>query len=217
MRPIVDPLDPNAPQIFGPSFLAALVFNGDTFGYGGFRVRRDYTVNEAPGLVGNQAWIDNTDAGDFDVAQVIQDADLLFIYKAPNAGRVQLVIDAISLVRDNTLSIADEFGFSGHWTSHNNYLTFMVYHPNTPTRALAQMAFFHESGSDDHTWTEQSLTPGAHYYALLTTDGAVEEGDTVFASVGTRSMDLSYANDVDVHNASDFRWLIRTAEVRIVT
>lgn len=218
VRPPIGPLiNPSDFTIFGPSFTSGFVFPGSTFGYGGFRVRRDFTMSADIGLVGNQIWIDD-DNPDFEVAQAIQDADLIFVYQAPASGRVEVIIDAMSLVSQNDLSIRANFAFAtGHSTGHNNYLTFMVYHPNTPTRALAQMAQFAITGTNDQTWSEQALTSGAHYYAVLTTDGAVEAGDTFFASVGTRSMDLSFVHNVNVHSFSNFEWLIRTAEVRIVT
>ena len=42
-------------------------------------------------------------------------------------------------------------------------------------------------------------------------------GDTYFVGVGTRAFDKTRADDVEVHGRSNFQWLIRSAEVRVVT
>jgi hypothetical protein len=34
--------------------------------------------------------------------------------------------------------------------------------------------------------------------------------------VGTRTFDITRANDVEVHSKSNFQWWIRSAEIRVV-
>jgi hypothetical protein len=51
----------------------------------------------------------------------------------------------------------------------------------------------------------------------MISNGAVQQGDTFFVGVGTRTFDITRANDVGVDSLSDFGWFIRSVEVRIVT
>ena len=70
---------------------------------------------------------------------------------------------------------------------------------------------------DDDSWLETPLTGGNHYFGHMVSEGVVQAGDTFFVGVGTRSNDLSRANDETVHSRSQFQWFIRAVEVRMAT
>lgn len=137
-------------------------------------------------------------------------------YEAPATGRLEVIVDASHQFGHHDLRIRNEWGFSEHWTNQNNYLSLNVFHPNITERSLALMSHFRREGADDRTWSEDALTPGTHYYGHMVSKGAVQAGDTFFVGVGTRTFDITRANDVAVHSTSNFLWVIRSAEVRIV-
>jgi hypothetical protein len=215
VKPPYDPNDPAQFQLFTPPFpfwnTAYAEVESDNF-----RVRRDYTLNEQLGLVANIAEMDCNDAGSFDLAQAIVDTECVFIYQAPRAGRLEVIVDAMNLFGHHDLQIADEWGWSDHWTHQHNYLSLNVFHPNVTERSLSLMSQFDREGNEDATWKVRALTPGNHYYGHMVSNGAVQAGDTFFVGVGTRTFDITRANDVEVHSRSNFQWLIRTVEVRIV-
>ena len=215
VRPLADPTDPNPFQIFGPDFpVWNMAFSSQESD--NFVVGRQVELFNDLGVVGNIATMDCNDAGDFDYASATVDTEVVFIYQAPASGRLEVIVDAMNAFSHNDLRIADEWGWSDHWTDQHNYLSLNVFHPNITERSLALMADFYREGSDDHTWSERPLTPGNHYYGHMLSNGTVQAGDTFFVGVGTRTFDISRANDVEVHSKSNFQWWIRSAEVRIV-
>jgi hypothetical protein len=215
VRPPVDPGDPAQFRLFVPPFpLWNTAFN--RVESANFKVRHEYNLVESLGVVGNIATMDCDDAGDFDLAHAIVDTEVVFIYQAPRAGRLEVIVDAMNTFGHHDLRIADEWGWSDHWTYQKNYLSLDVFHPAMTARSLALMSQFDHEGSDDATFSVRALTPGNHYYGHMVSDGAVQEGDTFFVGVGTRTFDITRANDVEVHSRSNFQWLIRSVEVRIV-
>jgi hypothetical protein len=144
------------------------------------------------------------------------DTEVVFIYVAPATGRLEVIVDASNQFGHNDLRIADEWGWSEHWTDQNNYLSLNVFHPNITERSLALMSHFRKEGNDDDTYSEPALTPGNHYYGHMLSNGAVQAGETFFVGVGTRTMDSTRANDVAVHSESNFLWAINSVEIRIV-
>jgi hypothetical protein len=63
---------------------------------------------------------------------------------------------------------------------------------------------------------QENLTTGQHYFGHLFSTGPVPAGESVTAVVaGTRSFDITSANDVEVHSASNFQWFINSVEIRI--
>ena len=76
-------------------------------------------------------------------------------------------------------------------------------------------AFSAEFDGDDSTHHEEYLTRGQHYFAQLFSAGPVPGGQSVVVTVGTRTFDISSANDVEVHSRSNFQWFINSVEVRI--
>ncbi len=216
VRPPNDPDDPSQFQVFGPDFsLWNLQF--DATESDNFVVRRETTLYEHSGVIGNIATMDCNDADGWDLADAVVDTELVFIYQAPRAGRLEVIVDAMNAFGHHDLTIADEFGWSNHWTHQHNYLSLNVFHPAITERSLAQMSEFKKDENEDNTWSVRALTPGNHYYGHMVSNGSVQAGDTFFVGVGTRTFDITRADDVEVHSRSNFQWWIRSAEVRIVT
>jgi hypothetical protein len=76
-------------------------------------------------------------------------------------------------------------------------------------------AFSAEFDGDDSSHHEEHLTRGQHYFAQLFSAGPVLGGQSVVVTVGTRTFDISDANDVEIHSRSNFQWFINSVEVRI--
>lgn len=215
VRPPLAPADPDRFDVFGPDFpLWNLAF--DRVESDNFRVVREFTLFEHAGAIGNVAKMDCNDAGSFDFAHAVVDTEVVFIYEAKRSGRLEVIVDAMNTFGHHDLAIEDEWGWSEHWTRQHNYVSLNVFHPAVAERSLALMSQFDAAGNEDRTWSVRALTPGTHYYAHLMSNGAVQAGDTFFVGVGTRTFDITRANDVEVHSRSSFQWLIRSVEVRVV-
>jgi hypothetical protein len=216
VHPPVDLTDPNRWQIYFPPF-PWWNLHFESIESDNFTVTRDFTLLENIGAVGNLVKMDCNDAGDFDLAHGIEDTQVVFVYEAPASGRLEVIVDASNQFGHNDLRIEDEWGWSDHWTDQHNYLCLQVFHPVISEPSLALMWDFYREGNDDHTWSERALTPGQHYYGHMVSNGSVAKGETFFVGVGTRTFDITRANDVEVHSKSQFLWVVNSVEVRIVT
>lgn len=209
-----DPKDPHRWFLFTPPFFG-FDFKFRPQASDNFVVDREHLLDPRAGLVGNVATMDCSDAGDFDYASATVDSLVAFGFEPPVAGLLQVLVDARSNVGTHDLRTENEWGWSDHWTNQNNYLMMNVLHPNTPEPSLALMSNFYLRTDDDTNKHVENLTSGQHYYAVLTTAQPVPAGRSVVVEVGTRTFDITRANDVAVHSRTDFQWSISSVEVRI--
>ena len=210
-----DPNDPHRWFLFQPPFFGFL-FSDDIVTTGDFRADRLLHLHPPSGLVGNECTMDLDDAGDWNVAHVIGEAQIAFAFTPPVAGVIEVLIDAQSTIGRHFISIEDEYGFSDAWCHQNNYLMMNVLHPNVPEHSLARMSSHDaESGGDDVTTGAENLTRGQHYFARLFSSGPVPAGQSVIVTAGTRTFDICYSNDMELHSRSNFQWFINSVEVRI--
>jgi hypothetical protein len=72
-----------------------------------------------------------------------------------------------------------------------------------------------DTDGDDVTRNAENLTRGQHYFAQLFSSGPVPAGQSVIVTVGTRTFDISRANDMELHSRTNFQWFINSVEVRI--
>lgn len=215
LAPDDDPSDPHRWFLFRPPFFGFL-FRFDPVASDNFVVDRLLYLDPSTGLVGNEATMDCGDAGSFDYASATAEAQIAFGFEAPTTGLVEVLIDAQSTIGTHDLGMEDEWGWSESWTNQNNYLMMNVLHPNVLEPSLSLMSnFYAEFDGDDSTEHRENLTRGQHYFAQLFSAGPVPGGQTVVVTVGTRTFDISAANDVEVHSRTDFQWFINSVEVRI--
>ncbi len=215
LAPDDDPSDPHRWFLFRPPFFGFL-FRFVPQASDNFRVDRLLLLDPSTGLVGNEATMDCGDAGDFDYASATAEAQIAFGFEAPTTGLVEVLIDAQSTVGTHDLGMEDEWGWSESWTNQNNYLMMNVLHPNVPEPSLSLMSnFYAEFDGDDSSAHRENLTRGQHYFAQLFSAGPVPGGQSVVVTVGTRTFDISAANDVEVHSKTNFQWFINSVEVRI--
>jgi hypothetical protein len=215
LAPDDDPSDPHRWFLFRPPFFGFL-FRFVPQASDNFQVDRLLFLDPSTGLVGNEATMDCGDAGDFDYASATAEAQIAFGFEAPTTGLVEVLIDAQSTLGTHDLGMEDEWGWSESWTNQNNYLMMNVLHPNVAEPSLALMSnFYAEFDGDDSTEHREYLTRGQHYFAQLFSAGPVPGGQSVVVTVGTRTFDISAANDVEVHSRTNFQWFINSVEVRI--
>ena len=210
-----DPNDPNRWFLFTPPFFGFL-FSDDIVTSDNFRADRILFLHPPSGLVGNECTMDCDDAGSFDAASVIGEAQIAVAFVPPKPGLIEVLIDAQSTIGFHHVTIEDEWGFSNAWCHQNNYLMMNVLHPNVPAPSLALMSNLSEdTGGDDLTSDRENLTRGQHYFAQLFSSGPVPAGQTVYVTFGTRTFDISRANDMELHSRSNFQWFISSVEIRI--
>jgi hypothetical protein len=215
LAPDDDPSDPHRWFLFRPPFFGFL-FRFVPQASDNFQVDRLLFLDPSSGLVGNEATMDCGDAGDFDYASATAEAQIAFGFEAPTTGLVEVLIDAQSTIGTHDLGMEDEWGWSESWTNQNNYLMVNVLHPNVAEPSLSLMSnLYAEFDGDDSTVHRENLTRGQHYFAQLFSAGPVPGGQSVVVTVGTRTFDISAANDVEVHSKSTFQWFINSVEVRI--
>jgi hypothetical protein len=169
----------------------------------------------AAGQVGVTATMDCDDADDIDFASVDTHVDVVMSFTPPVAGVVEVLIDVQNTLCSHDISTEDEFGWSDSSTGQTNYLSCNVLHPNVVEPSYAEMSTFAVSGNDDDSHHQENLDIGQHYFGHLFSTGSVPAGEALIVTAGTRSFDISGTNDVEIHSRSDFRWFIRSVEVRI--
>jgi hypothetical protein len=198
-----------------PPFVIGLMYY-NTDSSEGFSVGYDWEIDEISGKVTARTWMRCPDADwQNDYGSVWVDAVQVFQYTAPRTGRLSVIVEAINLESRSEIALVDEFGFSGSHTHLRNYMTLRVCHPATPGVSFAEMSHLERSGTSG-TVAQSNYSPGSTYLAPLISNGTVQAGDTFFLAIGTRNSDTSTTDDVEVATTSDFSWLIRSIELRIL-
>jgi hypothetical protein len=198
-----------------PPFLIGLVYHHSDRSEG-FSVGYDWEIDEISGKVTARTELRCPDADwQNDYASVWVDAVQVFQYTSPRSGRLSVIVEAINLEGRSQVALDDEFGFSDSRTHLRNYMTLRVYHPATPAVSFAEMSHLERTGTSG-TVAETHYYPGSTYLASLVSNGSIQAGDTFFVAVGTRNSDTSTTDDVEVRTTSDFSWVIRSLELRIL-
>lgn len=211
---VYDP-DPGGWEVHRPPFFG-FNFGFEPLALNNFATDWALTLNPSLGDVGLMVFMDTQgDESDWDVAQGDGFSVVAVGFVPPRAGLVEVLIDAQCVQPEHRLRTGNCWGWSDSNTGQNNFLVLDVLHPNVSEPSYAAMSSFSVRTDDDATYHQENLTRGQHYYAQLFSAGPVPAGQTVIVCAGTRSLDLSYANDVSIHSASDFRWFISSLEVRI--
>ncbi len=213
-HPPEPPPDVHAFQTFTPPF-PGFQIGWDSFHTGEFRVARQDFIDPAAGLVGHDLTLDNPDASDFDNGWFKADTQVLFDFKAPTTGLVEVVIEAQSGLALHELRTEDEWGWSDSSTTQLNFLMMHVIHPNVTGPSFAQMSSFNVN-TDESTFVQREfLARGGIFFADLFSDGPVQKDQVVEVRAGTRSQDGSLTNDIEIHSKSAFHWFVKSVRVRI--
>jgi hypothetical protein len=165
------------------------------------------------GFVANVILLANPDAGDDDGASCTADSQLSFWYTPSSTGLIEVWVEAQCGEGVHDVRLENEWGTSASSTWHKNFLMMHVLHPQVTGPSLAQVS--------DSVWIDdwaglhrQLVVPGDIHWAHLFSDGPVPAHEPVVVRVGTRSDDTSWSNDVSVRSDSNFRWFIRSVQLR---
>jgi hypothetical protein len=214
VHPPEPPPDEHAFEIFTPPFPGSQVGFG-SFHSGNFRVARQEFLDPAAGLVGHDLTLDNPDASDTDIGGCIADTQVLFDFKAPATGLVQVVILAQSGLAVHELHTVDEWGWSDSTTTQQNFLMMHVIHPNVTGPSYAALSFFSVYSDGTDFFQFEKLARGGHFFANLFSDGPVQKDEVVEVRAGTCGADRSTTNDIEIHSKSAFHWFVKEVLVRI--
>lgn len=153
--------------------------------------------------------------GDYGAASMTVDSSIAFGYTAPSTGLIEVLVDAQNIMGRHRLSTSDEWGWSDGWTNQNNFLYLNLLFPSVPEPSLALMSNWFTRQSSDATREFDNLVRGQHYFAQLISSGPVQAGQSVIIEIGSRTFDITRANDVETHSRTDFQWFLSSVEVRI--
>lgn len=213
--PQPSPADRHAFTVFRPPYGGWQTGWGfGTFG-GDYRAGHRNSVQAATGLIGQDVWLDNDDAGDFDSAYALADAQVAFWYRPPAKGRLEIVLEAQNLVAAHHLCTEDEYGPSESSTGQTNYLMMHVVHPNVSQPTLGWTSNFSVATDETMCVDRDSPMSGKTYTTHLFSEGEVPARQWVVIRAGTRTILNSFSNDVEIHSSSRFQWLIRRVAVRV--
>jgi hypothetical protein len=214
LHPPEPPPDVHAFKIFTPPF-PGFQRGFDSIHSGNFRVARQDFIDPAAGLVGHDLTLDNSDASDNDVGVGIADTQVLFDFKAPAAGLVEVVIEAQSGLAVHELRTEDEWGWSDSSTIQQNFLMTHVIHPNVTGPSFAEMSHLVWDTDESEFVHSETLARGRGFFAIFLSDGPVQKDQVVEVRAGTHGEDSSTTNDMKIHSKSAFHWFVKTVRVRI--
>jgi len=209
-----DPNDPHRWFVYRPPFFG-FDWSSLLWGKGGCRVSHDHVLDPRGGLCGNDVHMDDNDAGSVDGGWAEVETLIAFGFEPPQAGLLEVLIDAQCAIGAHDIDTEDEWGWSDSTTHHRNYLILRVLHPNSPESTLGLMDEWTYSTASDEHFRKENLIRGQHYYAQLLSSGPVPGGQSVVIEIGTRTHDVALINDVEVHNSSIFHWFISSVQVRV--
>jgi hypothetical protein len=211
-----DPRDPHRWFLFRTPFFWPLF----SFWYSGsdnFRCDRELFLDPTAGLVGNKVWLDCDDGDLDDLAQARAEAQIAVVFEPPIAGIMEICVDVQSLQGRYDLEIRDDFGFSRAMAVQNNFIMMSLLSPYASETQLALMDHSETYvNGDDSSTHNNHLNTVQHYFAHFFSSEPVRAGESIYVTVGTRSMEIASAHNMDLHSQSDYRWFISSVEVHIV-
>lgn len=182
----------------------------------GFSFTPTLHLDAGTGFVGNDNYVEDSDAGDADYAYMQYSTAVSFWYRMPTAGLVEVWIEAVSNWGHHRVALWDEFGWSDSMVNQHDYLTLNASVGGSASELQrAEMSWFHEDGNTDGYWDNHYLTDGAPYWANLISDPniIIPAGSLVLVEVGALNWNSAFANDVSVHSSLDFAWTINHVQV----
>ncbi len=223
-RPIMIVSEPDVPPeilehktnpwtVVGPPYGWSWWYDGSAYG---FSFTPTLHLDAGTGFVGNDTYVEDSDAGDADYAYVKYSTAVSFWYRMPTAGLVEVWIEAVSNWSHHRVALWDEFGWSDSMVNQHDYLTLKASVGGSESELqLAEMSWFHEDGNTDVYWDNHYLTDGTKYWANLISDPNViiPAGSLVLVEVGALNWNSDFANDVSVHSSLDFAWTINHVQV----
>lgn len=212
-----DTSDPHRPFLYRPPFWGFL-FSLSLWREGeGFRVDRELILDPPAGLVGNVVTVDCDDAEFPDAVVADARTQIAFGFEPPVAGILQVDVDVQCVAGKYELNVRDNFGYSDAYAHLSSHIIISLLHADGPETQFHRMDERTEVTQGDNLSIEHiRLYPVQHYFATLFSSAPVRAGRSIVVAVGTRSLDIGAAQDMDHHSRSNYQWFISSVEVRIV-
>lgn len=170
-------------------------------------------LNSDNGNVGNDNFLFDTDASDFDHAQIEYNASIGFWYQMPANGRLDIWIEADSQEALHQLSLVDEWGVSDAFSWQENYLAVKVDGLANDPWQKALTSWYKYDGDNEGHWANTYIPHGTISWAHLVTQNWFPKDSWVHVTAGTTSWHRATTNDMQIWSNLRFNWFIRSVWV----
>jgi len=181
--------------------------------HNGFGFSPTLFLDSNSGNVGNDNFLFDTDASDFDHAQIEYNASIAFWYQMPANGRLDVYIEAESQEALHQLTLVDEWGVSDAFSWQENYLAVKVDGlANDPWQKALTSWFKYDGDSEGH-WANTYIPHGTIWWAHLVTQNWFPKDSWVHVTAGTTSWHRATTNDMQIWSNPRFNWFIKSVWV----
>ena len=164
------------------------------------------------GWIGTEMILNLSDAGDSDMAYGNISSEIQFMFDAPIAGTLEVVIRAQCLRDLYEVSFVDEFGLS--WAGiHQINSLYLVTYGAGGGKSSAMMSS-NVMTDEDPPVNSDKLIPGKHYFRDLIGNNPLGAGPTEI-TIGANNFFWVWSDDMAVHSRSIFMWQIVSVGCRI--
>lgn len=201
-------------ELFQPPFFGFLwrdwIYQGRDF-----IVTTDFELDPPAGMVGASVTMSTPDLGQYGSGEAYSESMIAFAFRPSASGLVEALIEGQFAHGFHELRTENCFGVSDSSTHQTNELIFEVLDPNAAEARGAVMSEFEKDTDDDRHWLFSNLTPGQSFFAQLVSTRPVAANRSSIILVGTRTYWWSKVDDVKISGTPNFRWFIRSVQVRI--
>jgi len=182
----------------------------------GFGFTPTLFLNAESGQVGNSNFLFDSDASDFDHAQIEYNSSVGFWYQMPANGRLDVWIEAQADETLHHLSVIDEWGVSDAFAWHENYLVVKADGLAQDPWQKSLTSWFKYDWDQEGVWNEDYIHHGTTSWAHLVTQNWFPKDSWVYLSVGTTSWQRTAANDMEVYSDMRFSWFVKSVWVELI-
>jgi len=179
----------------------------------GFGFSPELLVNQNSGMVGNVNHLYDTDASDFDHAQIEFGTSVAFWYLMPRNGRLDIWIEAHSDAALHQLSLVDEFGTSDAFSWQEDYLAAKCDGLANDPWQKALTSWFKFDGDTEGSWSNTYIPFGTIRWAHLVSQNWFPKDSWVQIRAGTITWHRATTNDMEIWSTLRFQWTIRSVWV----
>jgi hypothetical protein len=165
------------------------------------------------GNVGNDNFLFDTDASDFDHAQIEYNASVAFWYRMPANGRLNIWVEADAQGALHQLSLVDEWGESDAFSWQENYLAIKADGLANDPWQKALTSWMQFDGDTEGHWANTYIPHGTIRWANLQTQNWFPKDSWVRVSAGTTSWHRATTNDMEIWSNLRFNWFIKSVWV----
>jgi hypothetical protein len=179
----------------------------------GFGFAPEVLANQHVGMVGNVNALFDTNASDFDHAQIEFGTSVGFWYQMPRNGRLDIRIEAHSDAALHQLSLVDEWGASDAFSWQENYLAAKCDGlANDPWQKVLT-SWMKYDGDSEGSWNLTYIPFGTIRWAQLVTQNWFPKDSWVQIKAGTINWHRATTNDMQIWSTLRFQWSIRSVWV----